>query len=262
MFQPSTQTEHQRDINGDSGYSDTWYSPHQQLRVRRKWETPGNAMNHPKTNAYPKHYDISNHEISPGTISPKPWHTVFTTQVDIPILTTCDKPKYRFQVIEDWLPCRFPHLWDWLGLHPAWLRYSWFLEYSNRPVDVQRFVPPEDIYHEIHGRICKHHDFKMSDWKVFNATCNALHYEPQHLKKDKGLGEPVAFTPVLDFCRCRHGEWLGVTQKITLLQWMEGFIMFFRYALIVITRLFGAMLEKMEPPYDNKEPMRLQPSSI
>ena len=140
--------------------------------------------------------------------------------------------------------------------------FSWFLEHSNRPIDVQRFVPPENVYHKIHGRICKRHNFEMGDWKVFNATRNALHYKPRHLEEDNGLSEPVAFTLVLDFCLCWHCEWLGVTQKITLLQWMEGFIIFFRYALIVVTRLFGAMLEKMEPPHDNKESMRLRPSPI
>ena len=53
MVQPSTQKDHQRDINGDSGYSGTQYSPDQQLHVRWKWETPGNVMNCPKTNTNP-----------------------------------------------------------------------------------------------------------------------------------------------------------------------------------------------------------------
>ena len=44
----------------------------------------------------------------------------------------------------------------------------------------------------------------MGDWKVFNAACNALYYEPRRLEEDKGLGEPVAFTLVLDFRLCRH----------------------------------------------------------
>ena len=46
----------------------------------------------------------------------------------------------------------------------------------------------------------------MGDWEVFNATRDALHYEPRRLEEDEGLGEPVAFTPVLDFCLCRHGK--------------------------------------------------------
>ena len=40
----------------------------------------------------------------------------------------------------------------------------------------------------------------MDDREVLNATRNTLHYEPRRLKEDEGLGEPVAFTLVLDFC--------------------------------------------------------------
>ena len=61
-------------------------------------------MNRPKTNAYPKHYEIGSRKIIPGTISPKPWHPVFATQVDTLILTTCDKQKYRFQTFANYLP--------------------------------------------------------------------------------------------------------------------------------------------------------------
>ena len=214
MVQPSTQTVHQRDRNWDSGYSNTRYSPHQQLCVHRKWETPANAMNCSKTNAYPKHYEIGNQEITYG-ISPKPWYPVFATLVDIPILITCDKIKYLHQAFANCFPC-CSHLWAWLGMHLTWLRFSWFSEHSNRPVDVQRFVPPEDIYHEIHGCICKHHDFEMGDREVFNATCNALHYEPQHLEDDKGLGEPVTFTLVLDFCFGWHSKLVDIIMhKVT-----------------------------------------------
>ena len=75
--------------------------------VSWKWETPGGTMNHPKTNAYPKHYDISDPGIIHSAISPKPWHPVFATQVDKIILTTCNKPKYCFQAINDQLLCQF-----------------------------------------------------------------------------------------------------------------------------------------------------------
>ena len=153
---------------------------------------------------------MSGHEIIPGTISPKPWHPVFATQVDILILSTCNKPNYHPQTAANCPPCQFPCLWDWLGLHLAWLRFSWFSEHLNRPIDVQRFVPPEDVYHEIHGHICKHHNFEMGDWEVFNATHNALHYEPWHLEENKELGKPVAFTPVLDFHLCWHGECVDI----------------------------------------------------
>ena len=74
-----------------------------------------------------------------------------------------------------------------------------FSEHSNRPVDVERFVPPEDVYHEIHGRIHKRHDFEMGDRKVFNGASNALYHEPRRLEQDKGFGKPVALSPVLDF---------------------------------------------------------------
>ena len=48
-------------------------------------------MNRPKTNTYPKHYDIGDDlPVFAKTISPKSWHPVIATQVDILILTTCD----------------------------------------------------------------------------------------------------------------------------------------------------------------------------
>ena len=62
---------------------------------------------------------------------------------------------------------------------------------------VWRFVPPEYVYHEIHGRIRKRHDFEMGNWKVFDGACYTLHYEPRGLEKDKGLSEPVAPPPSL-----------------------------------------------------------------
>ena len=62
-----------------------------------------------------------------------------------------------------------------LGLHPPCLRLS---EHSDRLINVERFVPPEDIYHENNGHISKHDNFEMGDWKVFDVPCNALHHEP------------------------------------------------------------------------------------
>ena len=39
-------------------------------------------------------------------------------------------------------------------------------------IDIKKFVPPENVYHEIHGRIRKRHDFEKGDWKVFDG----MHY--------------------------------------------------------------------------------------
>ena len=61
----------------------------------------------------------------------------------------------------------------------TWLRFS---EHSNRPVDIERFVPPEDVYHEIHGRIRERHNFEMGNWKVINGTCYTLCHEPGRLE--------------------------------------------------------------------------------
>ena len=81
-------------------------------------------------------------------------------------------------------------------LHHTWLR---FLEHLNRAVDVERLVPPEDVYHEIHGHICKCHGFEMGDWKIFDGLCNVLCYKPQCLEQDKGFSKPVTLSLVLDF---------------------------------------------------------------
>ena len=66
-------------------------------------------MDRPKTNAYPKHYDISDYSIILGAIGPKSWHPVFASQVDTIIPITCDKIIYRFEAIADCLPSQFPH---------------------------------------------------------------------------------------------------------------------------------------------------------
>ena len=68
-------------------------------------------MNSPKTNTYPKYYEVSNEfyiATAANTVSPR--HSVFMTQV---ILTTCDKSKYTSKVIANCLPSQFLHLWDW-----------------------------------------------------------------------------------------------------------------------------------------------------
>ena len=47
---------------------------------------PGSAMNRPKTNTYPKDYDVGGKMFVVGSISPKPWHSVLAAQVDNIIL--------------------------------------------------------------------------------------------------------------------------------------------------------------------------------
>ena len=42
-------------------------------------------------------------------------------------------------------------------------------------IDIEGFVPPENIYHEIHGRICKRHDSEMGDRNVLNDLCITNH---------------------------------------------------------------------------------------
>ena len=115
---------------------------------------------------------------SDRTISPKPWHLVLVTQVDIIILSTYDQPQYLFQTFANCLPSQFPCLWDWfsdpqLGCIPC-LR---FLEHSNGPIDIERLVSPKDVYCEIHGSIHKHHNFKMGDRKMFDGLCYPLYHK-------------------------------------------------------------------------------------
>lgn len=61
-------------------------------------------------------------------------------------------------------------------------------------------MPLENVYHKIHGWICKCHDFEVSDWKVFNGQCNTLHHDLQGLDQDIGYSKPVTLPFVLDFC--------------------------------------------------------------
>ena len=78
--------------------------------VSREGKIPSNAVNRPKTNTYPKHYEVSDDNIFTIIISPKPWHPIFATQVDKIILSTCDILKYHFQTFTDCLPSQFPCL--------------------------------------------------------------------------------------------------------------------------------------------------------
>ena len=98
--------------------------------------------------------------------------------------------QYCSQAFADRLPSRFLCLWDRFsstGLHLQ--RRLRFGEHSNRLINVERFVPPENVYHKILGRIRKRHDFEMVDWKVSNGMCYTLQYEPRCLEPDKRLTE-------------------------------------------------------------------------
>ena len=66
-------------------------------------------MNCSKTNTYRKNYEVSDDEITFSTIGPKPWHSIFATQVDILPLTSYNQPQYLGQAI-DRIPCQFPCL--------------------------------------------------------------------------------------------------------------------------------------------------------
>ena len=134
-----------------------------------------------------------------------------------------DQRQYRSQALADCLPSRFLRLWDRFsssGLHlQGRLRFG---EHSNRLINVERFVPPENVYHDILGRIRKRHDFEMVHWKVSNGMCYSLQYEPRCLEPDKGLTELVTLPSGLDFRLGRHGKWLIniTTHKIDRLQGM------------------------------------------
>ena len=52
-------------------------------------------------------------------------------------------------------------------------------------INVERFVPPENVYHEIFGRMRKRHDFEMVDWKVSDGMWYALQYEPRYLELER-----------------------------------------------------------------------------
>ena len=129
-----------------------------------------------------------------------------------------DQHQYRSQPFADRLPSRFPRLWDRFsstGLHlQGRLRFG---EHSNRLINVERFVPPENVYHEIFGRMRKRHDFEMVDWQVSNGMCYTLQYEPRCLELDKEL---IALPTGLDFHLGWHGKWLIniTTHKINRLQ--------------------------------------------
>ena len=169
------------------------------------------------------------------------------------IQTTCENVIHLFQ---NCLPSRL-----WGQFFDLVLRRSriWFSEHSNRPIDVVRLVPPEEVNREIHGRIRERHDFEMRDWKVFDTPRDALHYEPRCLEQDERFSKRVAFRLVLDFLLSRYGEWLVIIRRKEILhpQRMDGFTIFWR-----LPRLFGATLEKMEPSHYNKEAVCYRPFYI
>ena len=69
--------------------------------------------------------------------------------------------------------------------------------------NVQRFVPPEDVYRKIHSRIRKPDDFEMRDWKMFDGPCDALHYELRRLER---FSKPAAVPLILDVLLNLHDE--------------------------------------------------------
>ena len=281
IAQLCTPNHHKQDINGDSSHSDTQYLPHQQLHISWKRKKPGDTMNHTKTHAYLKHHESSRGLLA-IIIGPEPWHTVLMAQNDKFILTPYNKEKYRLQAIANCHPCQFLCLKDQLiglGLHLAWLGFAWimrfntiicrprvwFLEHSNGLIDIERFVPLEDVDHKIHSHVCKCHDFEMCDWKVFDSTCDALHHEPQSLKEDKWFSKPVALPSVLDFCLGWYSKWgevdaegCVISVEVNSSEWMKWSV-FLMWNGFNITRFFQTMLKEMESSHENKESVHFQP---
>ena len=98
-------------------------------------------------------------------LSAQNFGTVFVTQVNITILATHNKETFRYQVIADCFQYRTPFALRRFSCTMKFISRLWtrFSERSNRPIDIERFVPPENLYHKIHGRIRKCHDFEIGD---------------------------------------------------------------------------------------------------
>ena len=88
-----------------------------------------------------------------------------------------DQCQYRSQAFADRLPGRFPcsEIGSLARVCIPSLGRPKFSEHSNMLIDIKKFVPPENVYHEIHGRIRKRHDFEKGDWKVFDGMYYSNH---------------------------------------------------------------------------------------
>ena len=134
--------------------------------------------------------------------------TLVATQVDIIFLTNHDQRQYSSPAlpIASQVDFRASEIGSLArGRIPSFGRLR-FSENSNRSIDVEWFVPLENVYHEIHGDIRKRHNFEMVDWRVFDGVCYALQCERRCLEKDKGFSKPVSHPTILDFLLGRHGE--------------------------------------------------------
>ena len=84
-------------------------------------------------------------------------------------------------------------------LHHLWPSDS-TLEHSNGSIDVERFVPPEDVYRETHGCVIVTILRCHREWRTFNGRHDKC------LGQYKGLRELVALPHVPDFRFGQHGE--------------------------------------------------------
>ena len=136
------------------------------------------SRNRPKTDTYPKHYLISKDLYAAA--APGPNLGILSSWIRT--TSSSRKPMIKKNIVFRPLAIDISRVWDQfsvnsrLELRRLWLRFS---EYSNRPIDVESLVPPENVYHESHGHICKCDNFEMGDWKVFDGPCNTLRCKPR-----------------------------------------------------------------------------------
>ena len=107
----------------------------------------------------------------------------------------------------------------------------------------------------------------ISGWVTGRCLmARAIHCIMNHevWRRTRDLASQSLPPPVLGFCLSRHEERLRVTiklHKIAHLQRMEWFVILW-YSSIILFPVLGATLKMMEPPMNDKKPMRRWSSSL
>ncbi|KAF9552182.1 hypothetical protein CPC08DRAFT_791998, partial [Agrocybe pediades] len=69
---------------------------------------------------------------------------------------------------------------------------------SSRDTDIERFIPPQEVYDHCQSGERKRYDFKLRNNHMFNAASNDLRDEPADLEDDDAFREIIGLALVLD----------------------------------------------------------------
>lgn len=121
--------------------------------------------------------------------------------------------------------------------------------YSHRLLHTERLIPPKPVHQNDDKGICEGHDLELGDRNILNPPRDALCDEPHCLTEDDGLGECVAFAPVLDFVlggQVAEGSIFYLLDDLLSIKWVEWHV----------------VVEEVEATHEDKKSMGCGPFYI